>query len=87
MVDFNKLITVKDYCKKFQWPTEKGWRWMIVNMQKNGMKDIFIRLPGSSSVLIDLEKFEKHVESGRGRAPTESGRTKSNIERYQEKRK
>jgi hypothetical protein len=57
MVDLNNIISVKDYCAKFAWPTEKGWRWMIMNMQTNGMRDIFIRLPQSSKVLIDLERF------------------------------
>lgn len=49
------LVTVRQFCEQYPWPTESAVRAYIYRAEEKGLTDAFIRV--GRRVLIDAEKF------------------------------
>jgi len=57
-----KLITVKQFCEQYPWPSESGIRSYINRAEELAMTDAFIRV--RRRVLVNVDKFFKIIQKG-----------------------
>ena len=57
------LTTVRLFCRKRDWPTEGGLRWLIFNSKKNGFDKCIVRM--GRRVLIDETMWDEYIEEHR----------------------
>lgn len=58
-----KMITVKQFCELYPWPTESGIRSYIYRAEELEMTEAFVRV--GRRVLIDVDKFFQIIQEGR----------------------
>ena len=56
------LLTVKQFCKEYPWPTESAMRSYIYRAEELNMAQAFLRV--GRRVLIDVNKFFNIVQKG-----------------------
>lgn len=59
-----RLMTVKQFCQEFDWPTASGMRVYIYHSDTNGFAHCFVKV--GRRVLIDVDAFFEEVLKGRG---------------------
>lgn len=57
-----KILTIKQFCMQFPWPSESGIRSYIYRAEEFAMTDAFIRV--GRRVLIDANKFFEIIQRG-----------------------
>lgn len=50
-----QLLTVRQFCDSYPWPTSSGMRAMIYKAEELGLSDAFIRI--GRRVLVDVNRF------------------------------
>ncbi len=51
----HKIMTVKQFCEKYPWPTEQALRKYILRAEKYNLEEAFIKI--GRSVVIDVYRF------------------------------